>query len=273
MSATNNARSTNEISRMRGVSMKTLLNSLIAVCAILSLAVSLHAGVPGLISYQGQLNDDSGTPVNGTIAITFSIYNVQTGGTALWTESQAVDVSNGVFSVQLGGNSPIPQSVYSDTSLYLGLQVGADPEMTPRQLLTPNYASHRTEILMPVGAIIAWHRDLPGTPPLTDAWAECNGQTLNDPQSPFDGQVLPDLNNEQRVLVGATTSGGVRDEDYVPPHTHGPGTLRFLNNSAAADDYYGGASCSGSVCGGATASTTAGTPLVGFEIVWVMRVK
>ncbi len=47
-------------------------------------------------------------------------------------------------------------------------------------------------------------------PALPENFAECNGQLLNDPQSPLDGQVLPDLNGSPgRFLCGAGASGAL----------------------------------------------------------------
>lgn len=44
--------------------------------------------------------------------------------------------------------------------------------------------------------------------PITANWAECNGQTLNDVESPLNGITIPDLNGDNNFLRGSTTSGG-----------------------------------------------------------------
>jgi hypothetical protein len=89
------------------------------------------------ISYQGRLADSGGTPVNDTVGMTFRIYNAATGGSPLWTETYpAVQISDGLFHVLLGSTTPLPQSLFSDNdTLYLGITVGADDEMTPREQL------------------------------------------------------------------------------------------------------------------------------------------
>ncbi|MEQ9364793.1 MAG: DUF2341 domain-containing protein, partial [Leptospirales bacterium] len=49
---------------------------------------------------------------------------------------------------------------------------------------------------LPMGTIIAWHRDLDGSiPALPDGWAECDGSTVTDPDSPLFGKTLPNLND------------------------------------------------------------------------------
>ena len=93
----------------------------------------------GLLSYQGYLTDVDGTPLHGDVGITFRLYSVPTGGTALWTEAHTggntVPVDEGLFNVMLGSLTPIPSGVWDSDTLYLGVQVGPDAEMTPREMV------------------------------------------------------------------------------------------------------------------------------------------
>jgi hypothetical protein len=73
--------------------------------------------------------------------------------------------------------------------------------------------------LVPVGAIIAWHKTLTGCPALPSSFAECNGQTLSDGDSPFNGQTIPNLNGEGRFLRGSNASGTVQ-ADALQGHYH-----------------------------------------------------
>jgi hypothetical protein len=91
----------------------------------------------GTIAYQGRLADADGNPLTGTYNMIFQLYDVASGGTPLWTEqwtgSNSVRVSDGLFNVMLGSLAPIPQSVVTGhSSLWLGITVGTDDEMTPR---------------------------------------------------------------------------------------------------------------------------------------------
>ncbi|MBN1656952.1 MAG: hypothetical protein JXA93_01050 [Anaerolineae bacterium] len=90
-----------------------------------------------LFSYQGQLLDAAGEPVDGGVGMTFSLYAAETGGTALWTETytatEAVSVTNGIFHVLLGSLSPIdPADLTGDA--YLELAVNGEV-LSPRELL------------------------------------------------------------------------------------------------------------------------------------------
>jgi hypothetical protein len=86
------------------------------------------------IAYQGYLVDSVGNPVNEPVNITFRLYNVASGGTALWSETQTVTIADGLFSVLLGSQSPISRNLMAaNNNLWLGLTVGTDQEMTPRE--------------------------------------------------------------------------------------------------------------------------------------------
>lgn len=59
-----------------------------------------------------------------------------------------------------------------------------------------SWASVATSVtLVPVGAIVAWGRDIGGVPALSANWLECNGQVVSDAGSPMNGFRLPNLNN------------------------------------------------------------------------------
>ncbi len=95
-----------------------------------------NAAAPNLINYQGRLTDSANAPVpNGNYSVTFSIYSVPSGGTAIWSETQNVAVDQGLFATLLGSLVSFPSNLFSDTIRYLGVQVGSDPEMSPRSRL------------------------------------------------------------------------------------------------------------------------------------------
>ena len=88
-----------------------------------------------MISYQGRLISD-GNPASGAHTIEFSLYTAQEGGSPLWSETRSVSVSNGLFSVLLGSETPIPEDVVEQNDeLYLGMQVNNTAEMRPRLFL------------------------------------------------------------------------------------------------------------------------------------------
>jgi len=83
------------------------------------------------IPIQGRLTDASGNPLNGTYSVTFRLYDVYEGGTALCTDTKSIQVTNGLFSHYFQGCT----AALDGRQLYLGVQVESDAEMTPRQYI------------------------------------------------------------------------------------------------------------------------------------------
>ena len=125
----------------------TFIVTLLAVGAVLfaQQAGALPLRAPTLagdstttISYQGRLADSNGDPVNSPgIGMRFCLYDTDVGGSPVdgWCEDHlSVPVEDGLFHVLLGSTDPIPISLLANNStLWLGITVGADSEMTPRE--------------------------------------------------------------------------------------------------------------------------------------------
>jgi len=121
-------------------STKRLVGCIVSVLLLLTiLPLTVYAEVPQRMNYQGYLTNPVGNPVaDGSYNMIFSIYDVAVGGADLWSESQAVTVTKGVYDVQIGvstGTNPFPANLF-EGNRYLGVTVDTDDEMTPRQLLT-----------------------------------------------------------------------------------------------------------------------------------------
>lgn len=110
--------------------MKNFL--LIFLAALLLPSLATAQAVPGLLPVQGILTDSNDEAVNDNVAITFSIYD--TGDQVVHTETLAVDVVNGFFSVSLGaGNTALDLSIFQGgDAVELGIKVGSNEEMSPR---------------------------------------------------------------------------------------------------------------------------------------------
>ncbi len=92
-----------------------------------------------VLTYQGRLlNPTTGAPMaDGSYTFTFRLYNVESGGTELWTELKDLTVTNGLFSHLLGSSTALPVAIFTGQDLWLGIKVGADAEATPRQRIAP----------------------------------------------------------------------------------------------------------------------------------------
>ncbi len=101
-------------------------------------------------------------------------------------------------------------------------------QLQDQQQRTLDFLQEQIDRLVPVGAIMPWHKNLAATPDLPKGWVECNGQILDDPESPYHGQTIPNLNGEGRFLRGSNTSG-VEESDTLASHDHDVS----LNSSSA----------------------------------------
>jgi hypothetical protein len=117
---------------------------------VLAAVACLTAGasaVPGTLTQQGRLFSSDGDPVDGEVTIIFTIYDDPDDSdeaNVLWTESQDITLDDGYFSAQLGEVEEIdPDDVFDGSVRYLGVTVGSDSEMSPRQAITSvPYAFH-----------------------------------------------------------------------------------------------------------------------------------
>ena len=124
--------------------MRPTFPPLAAALAIVAafLALGAAATPPKTLSYQGFLTSASDTPIDAPVQMTFKIYNVPTGGVALWTETQpSVTVAKGEFNTVFGFITPL--TLPFDAPYYLGVTVGSDPEMVPRQPLAASAYAFR----------------------------------------------------------------------------------------------------------------------------------
>lgn len=103
---------------------------------------SVQAAIPKKLTIQGRL-DQGGSLADGNYAMVFKIYDQETGGTALWSESHTgsnkVAVSNGFFKVVLGDLTAI--NLDFNVPYWLGITIEADSEISPRiELTSSSYA-------------------------------------------------------------------------------------------------------------------------------------
>lgn len=138
--------------------------------------------------------------------------------------------------------------------------------------------------IVPIGSIIAWHKSLPGTPSLPDGWVECSGQTLNDLESPLNGQVIPNLNGTARFLRGASSSGTFQSDQanaITSVYTHNQGdswphdTSTSVPESGWSSYVFTGEDSGAGYQSQWTKFYKPGreTHPINMSVVWVMRVK
>ena len=137
---------------------KTVLGAVLALAAAPALALVQ----PMRMNFQGKLiTPGTNNPQAGPVSLTFNLYNVPTGGSSLYTETQNnVPLTNGVFSVEIGTQTALSREIFLGASVYLGVTVVGDAagEMVPRQNLvmsayafTANQLSDQNEVRLIAG--------------------------------------------------------------------------------------------------------------------------
>lgn len=128
---------------MKGLILFAVTFALLGIAAL-----AVPPAAPRLIIYQGRLTDAAGTPLpDGAKSVRFIIWNHATNSAPaneIWNSGPlTVTTTTGLFSVMLGA-SPQPvlaPALLTDTSRWLGISVGADPEISPRtRLVSVPYA-------------------------------------------------------------------------------------------------------------------------------------
>lgn len=115
-----------------------LLKNLFTYLVLLVLFLESVSGIiPQRINYQGRLADAGGNPLNGNYKFVFKIFDAETIGTGLWTETQdSVNITNGVFNIQLGSLTAISTEIF-DSSPDRWLEISVGPAGGSEQVLSP----------------------------------------------------------------------------------------------------------------------------------------
>ena len=110
--------------------------------------VNVAAALDDVIPIQGRLTDNHGNPINGTRQVVYTLYDAATGGNVLCTDTDNVTAVNGLFNGEMDYCSA---GDLNGQQVWLGIKVGGDAEMTPRQKI---YAVPYAWSLRP-GAVIS----------------------------------------------------------------------------------------------------------------------
>jgi cytoskeletal protein CcmA (bactofilin family) len=111
--------------------MKNKTSLIVALSSLLACALF---AAPAKINYQGLITDTAGEPIeSGTNTVTVTLYQVETDGTSIYTES-FIDVTSdadGIYSIQIGDTN-LQAVLEANSELWLELVINGQT-LSPRQ--------------------------------------------------------------------------------------------------------------------------------------------
>jgi hypothetical protein len=213
------------------------MRSSLAVLALAAALAALPAAAtpPRTLSYQGFLTSSANAPIDAPVQMTFSIYSTSTGGVALWSETQAsVAVAKGEFSTVLGLSTPL--ALAFDAPYYMGVAVGADPEMTPRQPLASSAYAFRA-LSIDSGAMVPGSVLTGSIPTATLPGSQVTGDipTATLPGTQITGSITT------ATIPGSHVTGDLSGiGNIVLAHSNGSVGTIFKNSSSFLHDFGAG---------------------------------
>ncbi|MGA9776923.1 MAG: tail fiber domain-containing protein [Limisphaerales bacterium] len=185
--------------------MKTKTKHLLARAALvlalssLNLEFSTAFAQGTAFTYQGQLQNN-GSPASGTYNLTFSLFNINAGGSAVAgpVTTNGVAVSNGLFTVTIDFGA----GVFNGTNYWLQIGVetnggGGFTTLTPRQQLTP----------APYSIFANTSSNLSGTLPAAQLGAGTAAINISGSAASFSGSLNGDVTGTQSATVVSKVGG------------------------------------------------------------------
>jgi|GEM_PF-2660663 len=178
------------------------------------------AGINKQINFQGKLVNADGTNVtDGSYTVVFTMYSVFSGGSSLWTESDTVTTTSGIFQVALGAVTTLPSSIdFNTDTLYLGIKISTESsEMTPRIRMTAvPYAFNSNAVNgLTFSGTSGNTYTFPGTNSGTVLTSNAPTQTLTSTQTSGTILGMSDVTTETAAVIGQSislTGGGAFDQ-------------------------------------------------------------
>ena len=168
------------------------------------------SALPRLVRFGGTVKDLNSNPLSGVDGVTYALYYEQTGGAALWLETQNVTADgNGHYVALLGATKPdgLPTDLFAtEQARWVGVQVSGQAEQPRVLLLSVPYALKAADAETlggkPASAYLLSPQQTEGVP----ASAQSNPAAASKPVS-----------NTVQSAISAISGSGTTD--YIPRWT------------------------------------------------------
>jgi len=100
--------------------------SILILLAILTSFLPMAIAIPETVTIQGKLTNSNGQALTGDYTFLFELFDSNTGGTTLWTETHGISVSNGIFSANMGSNNTTQYLTTADFNAERWIQISVD---------------------------------------------------------------------------------------------------------------------------------------------------
>jgi len=195
--------------------------------ALFLLVLSGCDGLFPQFTYQGRLTDENGNPISGTVTIIYKLYNANTGGDLIYTDTNpSVDPNeDGLFNTVVGPNALTVGLTPTDLAqpLWIEVEVGngvITETLTPRQRL---YGSPYAFTLMP-GAVISSTMD-------TTIFGDSGITAITSVYNTYDG----DASNPALPALGAYGERSLQLGGFNGNPAIGEGGTIYSANSSHSD--------------------------------------
>lgn len=200
--------------------------------------------VPRTMTFQGRLVRTDGAPEETEQALSFALYEAASGGVALWTESHpSVPVTNGFYSVRLGSRTPLREELLQRGTLFLGVSIAGQSELTPRvELASVPFALRAADSRLldgrPAAAFaVAGHGHPDATPTAAGFLSAADKAKLDAPATTY-GDGLTASGSPLRVSVSFPGTGGTNGTSTTAAranHSHAAATPTSAGFLSTAD--------------------------------------
>lgn len=117
---------------------------IVLVLSFVLICTTSFAEIPHYMQFQGKATDADDIPLSGTHTLMFRIYDAESAGNLIWTETHTtVDIENGVFSVLLGGVTPL--DIAFDIPYWISTEINQAGEMDRQLVSSVGYAYRAKE--------------------------------------------------------------------------------------------------------------------------------